>query len=102
MSSISLPRINEEIVKELQFIDQVAIGDWYCYHNYTEMRDFGYELSPYELPKYLPVRIFALEYLRKDGMKMKYILWLPKINHNLSSKLKFVPSFIIPGMQGRK
>jgi len=65
MSNTPLPRINEEIVKELQFIDQVATRDWYCYQNYTEIRVFGCELPPYKLPKYIPVRIFALQYLKQ-------------------------------------
>lgn len=65
MSSTPLPRISENIVKELQFIDQAITGDWYCYQNYTEIRVFGCELPPYKLPKYLPVRIFALDYLRQ-------------------------------------
>jgi len=66
MSISPLPRINGEIVKEIQFIDQATIGDWYCYQNYTEIRVFRYELPTYKLPKYLPIRIFALEYLRQS------------------------------------
>ena len=65
MSSTPVRRISEEIFKELQFIDQATTGDWYCYQNYIEIRVYGYELPPYKLPKYLPIRIFALEYLRQ-------------------------------------
>jgi hypothetical protein len=41
------------------------IGDWYLYQKHTEIRVYGCELPPYRLPKYLPIRIFALEYIRK-------------------------------------
>lgn len=65
MSNTPLPRISKEIVKELQLIDQVVTGDWYCYKNYTEIRVFGCELLPYKLPKYILFRIFTLDYLRQ-------------------------------------
>ena len=35
MSNTLVPKISEEIVKILQLVDQAAIGDWYCYKNYT-------------------------------------------------------------------
>jgi hypothetical protein len=41
------------------------MGDWYLYQDHTEIRVYGCELDPYKLPKYLPVRIFALEYIRQ-------------------------------------
>jgi hypothetical protein len=59
------PRISEEIQKVLHLSDQAKTGDWYLYQNYTEIRVYGCELPPYKLPKYLPMRIFALEYIRK-------------------------------------
>lgn len=45
--------------------NQARIGDWYMYQIYTELRVYGCELAPYKLPKFLPVRIFALEYIRQ-------------------------------------
>jgi len=41
------------------------VGDWYIYQNHTEIRIYGCHLAPYKLPKYLPMRLFALEYYRK-------------------------------------
>ena len=29
-----------------------------------EIKIFGCELAPYKLPRYVPVRVFALEYIR--------------------------------------
>lgn len=49
----------------LHLSNQENIGDWYLYQNYTEIRVYGCELAPYKLPKYLPMRIFALEYIRQ-------------------------------------
>jgi hypothetical protein len=59
------PRINEEVQRILQLSDNAKTGDWYLYQNYTEIRVFGCELAPYKLPRYVPVRIFALEYIRQ-------------------------------------
>lgn len=65
MSSTPVPRISDEIVKVLQLVDHSTTGDWYLYQNYIEIRVYGCELPPYKLPKYLPIRIFALEYVRQ-------------------------------------
>jgi hypothetical protein len=65
LSSSTEPRVSEEIQKVLHLTDQAKTGDWYLYQNYTEIRVYGCELPPYKLPKYLPMRIFALEYIRQ-------------------------------------
>jgi hypothetical protein len=59
------PRINKEIQRILHLSDLTKIGDWYLYQNHTEIRVYGCELAPYKLPRYLPVRIFSLEYIRQ-------------------------------------
>ena len=59
------PRISDEIKKVLQPSEQSRTGDWYLYQNHTEIRVFGSNILPYKLPKYLPMRVFALEYIRK-------------------------------------
>jgi hypothetical protein len=59
------PRINEEIQRILHLSDLEKTGDWYLYQNHIEIRVYGCELAPYKLPKYLVVRIFALEYIRQ-------------------------------------
>ena len=63
LSNRTKPRISEEIKKVLHLFEKVQIGDWYLYENYTEIRIFGFEVPPYKLPKFLPMRIFALEYI---------------------------------------
>ena len=57
------PRVNEEIQRILHLSYLAKIGDWYLYQDHTEIRVYGCELAPYKLPKYLPMRIFALEYI---------------------------------------
>jgi hypothetical protein len=59
------PRINEEIQRLLHLSDLSKIGVWYLYQDHTKIRVYGFELPPYKLPKYLPVRIFSLEYIRQ-------------------------------------
>lgn len=58
-------KISEEIQKKFHLTQQTQTGDWYLYENYTEIRVFGCELPPFKLPKYLPMRIFSLEYIRQ-------------------------------------
>jgi hypothetical protein len=59
------PRINDEVQRILHLSDNVQTGDWYLCQNHTEIRVFGCELAPYKLPRYVPVRLFALEYIRQ-------------------------------------
>jgi len=65
LNSVIEPTISEEINRILHLTDTAKTGDWYLYQNYTEIRVYGCELAPYKLPKYLPMRIFSLEYIRK-------------------------------------
>jgi hypothetical protein len=57
------PRINDEVHSIMHLLDHTKMGDWYLYQYYIDMRVYGCELAPYNLPKYLPIRIFALEYI---------------------------------------
>jgi hypothetical protein len=59
------PRINEEIQRILHLSDLAKMRDWYLYQDHTEIRVYVCELDPYKIPKYLPVRIFSLEYIRQ-------------------------------------
>jgi len=59
------PQINDEVQRILHLSDNTKTGNLYLYKYYTEIRVYGCELAPYKLPKYLPVRIFALEYIRQ-------------------------------------
>ena len=65
LSSSAEPRISEDIKRILHLTDQAKTGNWYLYQNYIEIKVYGCELAPYKLPKYLPMRIFALEYIRQ-------------------------------------
>lgn len=62
---VDQPRINDEMKKILQLSEKCKMGDWFLYEKHTELRIFGSNLQPYKLPKYLTIRVFALEYLRQ-------------------------------------
>lgn len=64
LNSSRQPRISEEIKKVLQFSEHNRTGDWYLYQNHIEIRVYGSNLIPYKLSKYLPMRLFSLEYIR--------------------------------------
>lgn len=61
------PRLTDEMQRILQLSKTYNIGDWYIYQHHTVIRIYGCELAPYRLPRYVPMRLFALEYFRKFG-----------------------------------
>ena len=65
--SSHLPRLSDEMQKILQLSKSYSIGDWYLYQDHTVIRIYGCELAPYKLPKYVPMRLFALEYFQQFG-----------------------------------
>jgi hypothetical protein len=65
LSGKTEPRINDEVQRMLHLSEHTKMSDWYLYQDQIEIRVYGCELASYKLPKYLPVRIFALEYIRK-------------------------------------
>ena len=54
-------RLSYDMQEILQLSKNYKIGDWYFYHNHTEIKIYGCELCPYKLPKYVTMRLFALE-----------------------------------------
>ena len=61
------PRLTDDMQKILQLSKNYSIGDWYFYQDHTVIRVYGCELAPYRLPKYVPMRLFSLEYFRQFG-----------------------------------
>ena len=64
LNSSIQPRINEEIKKVLRFSEHNITGDWYLYQNHYGISVYGSNIIPCKLPKYLPMRLFYLEYIR--------------------------------------
>ena len=58
-------RLSYDMQKILQLSKNYKIGDWYFYESHTVIRMYGSELCPYRLPRYVPLRLFALEYYRQ-------------------------------------
>ena len=61
------PRLTDDMQRILQLSKAYSIGDWYFYQNHTVIRIYGCDLPPFRLPKYVPMRLFALEYFRQFG-----------------------------------
>ena len=61
------PRITYEMQKILQLSKNYKLGDWYLYQDHTVIRVYGCELDPYRMPRYVLMRLFALEYFRQFG-----------------------------------
>jgi len=61
------PRLSDEMQRILQLSSAYSIGDWYFYQHHTVIRIYGCELRPYKLPRFVPMRLFALEYFRQFG-----------------------------------
>jgi len=51
--------------KILQLSKNYKIGDWYLYQNHSVIKMYGCELCPYRQPRYVPMRLFALEYYKQ-------------------------------------
>ena len=51
----------------LQLSKVYKIWYWYFYQNHTVIRIYGCELAPFMLPRYVAMRLYALEYFRKFG-----------------------------------
>jgi len=90
LSSSSKPRVSDEINKVLQFSKHSRTWDWYLYRNHTEVRVYGCQLTPYKLPKYLPMRIFALKYIRQIINSRTNLVLLSAIIGRLERKQKDV------------
>jgi hypothetical protein len=65
LSGVPEPRVNDEVRRVLHLSENTKTSDWYLYKNHSEIRVYGCELAPFKLPKYMPVIIFALEYIRQ-------------------------------------
>ena len=65
LTGIPPPRISDDIKRILQLSKKYIVGDWYLYQNHTKIRLYGCELSPFKLPRYVPTRLFALEYYKQ-------------------------------------
>jgi len=61
----SPPRLTEDMKRILQLSTAYSIGDWYFYQHHTVIRMYGCELRPFKLPRFVPMRLFALEYFRQ-------------------------------------
>lgn len=59
----SAPRIFPQQKELLQLSKDVVVEDWYLYEDYMELWDYRCELHPYCLPVFVPMRIFALEFI---------------------------------------
>jgi len=83
------PRISPEIKKVLQISKQTKVGDWYLYQNHTKIKIYGCLLAPYKLPRYLPMRFFALEYYRKiiNADEVNFVNANKKANFKIKDQL---------------
>lgn len=81
------PKVSADIRRVLQLSKQYRVGDWYLYQNHTKIRIYGYELAPYKLPRYLPMRLFSLEYYRQmiDLGEVHFV----KANKNAQLRIKY-------------
>lgn len=65
LNSNAKPIIHPEIKRILHLSDDTKRGDSYLYQSYTEIGIYGCEFPLYKLPKFVPIQIFSLEFIRK-------------------------------------
>ena len=83
------PRISPEIKIVLQLSNHTKVGDWYLYQNHIEIGIYGCMPTPYKLPRYLPMRLFALEYYRKiiNADEINFVNAKKKANFKIKDQL---------------
>jgi hypothetical protein len=59
------PRIFPRCKKLLQLSSDKRLEDYYIFEHYTEIRVYGFQLSPFHLHVFLTPGIFSLEYVRQ-------------------------------------
>lgn len=89
LSGTAEPRISEEIRRIMLLTYQERTGDWYLYQNYTELRVYGCDLAPYKLPKFLPTRIFSLEYIKQmiNADEVHFVAAKKKLQFRIKSQI---------------
>ena len=77
------------------------MGDWYLYQNHTEIRIYGCQLAPYKLPKYLPMKLFSLEYYMQiiNSNEVNFVKAKKKAQLKIKDQLG---PFICNGREARK
>jgi hypothetical protein len=88
------PRMYVSYQQKLQLQPSLRVGDWFLFKVFTVIRIYGFELEPYQLPIYIPPRLFSLEYCRKILMADE-LLSLSKSKNDSFSLLAKVSSFLI-------
>ena len=61
-----LPRVLSLMNEMLQFSLEKRIGDYFLMEQGTVIRIYGFVHPPYVLPSFLTLRIFSLEFIRKN------------------------------------
>lgn len=60
----------------LQLSKDVRCGYWFIFEEHAESRLYGASSSPYRLPKFVPMRLFALEFIRQS-LKVDQVHFVP-------------------------
>jgi len=71
------------------------------YQNHTQIRIYGCGLAPYKLPRYLPMRLFSLEYYKKIINSYEVHFVEPKKKAQLKIRGQLSP-FICNNREARK
>ena len=69
-------------------------GDWFVFEDYYEIRFYGASVEPYRLPVFVPMRLFALEFIRKS-LNVDQIHFVPMKKGHMLNLLMAVGPFIV-------
>jgi len=81
--------IGIDIMKTLHLNESSRMGDQYLYQNYTEIRIYGCEFPPIKLPKFVPICISTLEYIRKmiNMDQLHFVAAKKKVQFKINTQL---------------
>ena len=60
----------------LQLRPNCKFGYWFVFEDYSEIRLYGVSIEPYRLPTFVPMRFFALEFIRQS-LNVDQVHFLP-------------------------
>jgi hypothetical protein len=59
------PRMHISYQQKFIYTLAFKVGDWFLFKRYIVIKIYGCEIEPYQLPVYIPPRLFSLEYCRQ-------------------------------------
>ena len=72
----------------------VIYRDWFSHEGHTEIRLFGADIEPFRFPIFVPMRLFALDFIRQ-GLNVDQVHLVPVKKSHMFKIPRTVGPFIV-------